>query len=239
MEIRPAMPSGGKSTTIGSKPHEQHGCEIMAAASSTSRIIEEAAPGYIYTPFVILIDTAEKSPFAFDGIRARSFIDKDQNLYVPRTERRWLGIGAGDYSLAGFERFCGIERKSLVDLQGTLLGWPIDISEQAAVAEWDSRRQVHRRARFKRELARLARMQCKAVVVEATLGQCLEMAPCWGVRSEAANAKYIYSTALAWMEEFPVSWIFCDDRQMAAVTTFRLLEKFWARMQKKKKREAA
>ena len=49
----------------------------------------EAGPGLVRCPFVILIDKQEKAPFSFDGLRARSFIDKDQRIYQPRTERRY------------------------------------------------------------------------------------------------------------------------------------------------------
>ena len=83
----------------------------------------DAGPGLVRCPFTILIDRQEKAPFSFAEIRARSFIDKDQRLYVPCVERRYLGVGMGDYSLAGYEGRIGIERKSLADFQGTLLGW--------------------------------------------------------------------------------------------------------------------
>ena len=63
----------------------------------------DAGPGLVRCPFTILIDRQEKAPFSFAEIRARSFIDKDQRLYVPCVERRYLGVGMGDYSLAGYE----------------------------------------------------------------------------------------------------------------------------------------
>jgi hypothetical protein len=186
-------------------------------------------------PFLILIDLAEKAPWAFDGLRSRSFIDKDMRVYVPRTERRFLGVGCGDYSIDGYGGRVGIERKSMIDFQGTLLGWE---HEQQA-GQWTI--SVDRRRRFKRELATLAAMECKAVIVEASFGECLLQAPSWGKRSSAENAKYLHSSYIAWQQEFPgVPWIFCDDRQMAAVTCFRMLEQFWARHageRRKKKRE--
>jgi hypothetical protein len=184
----------------------------------------EVAPGFIHTPFVILIDKAEKAPFAFDGLRARSFIDKDMREYLPRTERRFLGIGCGDYSLDGYEGRVGIERKSMADWQGTLLGWE---REQEA-GPWTIN--VDRRKRFKRELSTLAKMECKAVIIEASFGQCLEEVPQWGTRTAGENAKYLHATAIAWQEEFPgVPWLFCDTRELAAITCFRMLEQFWAR----------
>jgi hypothetical protein len=186
---------------------------------------------FVNSPFTVLIDTAEKAPYSFADIRARSFIDKDMRLYVPKTERRFLGVGCGDYSLDGFTGRCGIERKSMVDFQGTLLGWK---HEADAGGGWSI--DVDRRARFKRELKTLAEFECKAIVVEATLPQCLEHAPEWGKRSAAENSKYLFSTYLAWAEEFPgVPWFFLEDRRMAEVTTLRILEKYWARMSKKRR----
>ena len=192
----------------------------------------DAGPGLVRCPFTILIDRQEKAPFSFAEIRARSFIDKDQRLYVPCVERRYLGVGMGDYSLAGYEGRIGIERKSLADFQGTLLGW----ERKTEAGEWTV--STDRRARFKRELKTLAAMQAKAVVVEASLGDCLEQAPAWGVRDSAVNAKYLFSTYLAWVEEFPgVPWIFMPDRRMAEIACFRILEKFWARMAKERRQQ--
>mgnify|MGYP000896174624 CR=1 FL=1 len=194
----------------------------------------EAGPGLVRTPFVILIDKAEKNPFQFRGITARSFIDPDQRLYIPRTEPRYLGIGMGDYSLDGCQQQVAVERKSLEDFQGTLLGWPRDVSERSVACEWDARRCVCRRARFKRELARLSRMLAAAVVVEAPLGECLDLAPCWGKRSSEENKKYLLATYLSWSNTFRTPWHFCADRSMAEVVTLRILEKFWDNNRKKK-----
>lgn len=194
----------------------------------------EIAPGFVRTPFTILIDKAEKAPFTFEGIRSRSFVDKDMRIYAPQTERRFLGIGCGDYCLDGYIGRIGIERKSMVDFQGTLLGW----RREAEAGPWTI--DVDRRARFKRELKTLAEFECKAVVVEATLGQCLVDAPEWGKRSAAENSKYLFSTYLSWIEEFPrVPWVFADDRRMAEITTLRILEKYWARMAKERRNERA
>lgn len=188
--------------------------------------LEEAGPGLVRSPFTVLVDKAEKAAFTFDGIEARSFIDKDQRRYLVRTERRYLGIGQGDYSLAGFEGRVAVERKSMDDFQGTLLGWPVDLDTAAASG---GRREIDRRGRFKSELRKLQAMEARAVVVEATLGDCLRLCSAWGVRTATENAKYLYATYLSWSQQFRVPWIFCDDRRMAEVTTLRLLEHFWDR----------
>lgn len=197
--------------------------------------LSEAGPDLVHCPFTILIDKQEKAPFSFDGLRARSFVDKDMRQYLPKTERRFLGIGMGDYSILGYEGRVAIERKSMADWQGTLLGWRHEV-ESAGGAGWSI--DVDRRARFKRELGKLAAMECKAVVIEASFGECLSNAPSWGVRTSAENAKYLHSTYIAWQQEFPgVPWIFCDDRRMAEITTFRILEQYWARHAGERRRQ--
>lgn len=189
----------------------------MATAELT-----DAGAGLVRCPFTILIDTAEKSPFTFDGIRARSFVDKDLRRYVVRTERRYLGIGMGDYSIDGLEGRVAIERKSVQDFQGTLLGWPSD-----AETAGSNGRQIDRRGRFKTELIKLSHMQFKAVVVEGTLEECLDTVKSWGTRTADENAKYLWSTYLSWSQRYRVPWYFCAGKQTAAVTAFRIMEKAW------------
>jgi hypothetical protein len=190
----------------------------------------EINAAFVRTPFIILIDKAEKAPWGFDGITARSFIDKDQRKYTPRTERRYLGIGNGDYSLNLFQDRIAIERKSPEDFQGTLLGWPqkIEEAEGEELAKL-SRKPIDRRGRFKSELRKLQALECRAVVVEASLAECINSVPQWGTRSAEENAKYLYSTFLSWSQQFRVPWYFCDDRRLAEVTAFRIMEQFWDR----------
>lgn len=190
----------------------------------------DAGPFFVRTPFTILIDKAEKNPFGFTDIRSRSFIDKDQRHYLPRTEPRYLGIGMGDYSLDGYQDRIAIERKSLADFQGTLLGWE---KKPDTDEPWDTTGAPDRRARFKRELAKLAAMECSAIVVEASLSDVLNYAPEWGKRTASENAKYLLSTTIAWQQEFRgVPWLFMEDRRLAEITAFRILEQWWAREQR-------
>ncbi len=192
----------------------------------------DAGPFYVRTPFLILVDKAEKTPWEFTDIRSRSFVDKQQRDYLPRTEPRYLGIGMGDYSLDGYQGRIAIERKSMADFQGTLLGWKKEIDESGNLDEWDTRGSVDRRKRFKNELAKLAAMECSAVVVEASIGDVLEQAPQWGKRTREENAKYLLSTAIAWQQEFRgVPWLFLSDRRMAEVVALRILEQWWSREQ--------
>ena len=82
----------------------------------------------------ILIDTREQAPFTFQGY------DVD-----PETAT----LLVGDYSLPGFQDRAAVERKSLNDLIGCLMGKD--------------------RERFERELARGRHYDLFAVVVEASL----------------------------------------------------------------------
>ena len=81
----------------------------------------------------ILIDTREQAPFTFKG-------------YDVAPETATLPVG--DYSLPGFQDWAAVERKSLNDLIGCLMGKD--------------------RERFERELARGRHYDLFAVVVEAT-----------------------------------------------------------------------
>jgi len=82
----------------------------------------------------LIQDTREQAPFTFTGYACE---------VVAGT------IPTGDYSLAGLVDRCAVERKSLDDLLGCLMG-----------SGWE---------RFERELARAAGLECFAVVVEASM----------------------------------------------------------------------
>lgn len=208
----------------------------MASARNNMPIptnIIEIAPGIVHMPFTILIDTAEKHPWEFANLTARSFIDKDMRKYAIKTEIRYLGVGMGDYSIDLFQDRIAIERKSMEDFQGTLLGWPHDISDLKVKKTWNPQKSIHRRGRFKAELRKLQALECKAVIIEAPLGRCIAEMEQWGVRSAEENGKYLHATYISWQQQFRVPFIFCDDRRLAEVTAFRILEQFWDRHRSK------
>lgn len=183
--------------------------------SSPSPVIEP-----FVVPFVILVDTAESQPFTFDGLRADA--NKDSRPLVVRT--RWQLLGRyphslGDYSIDGLEGRVHVERKSLEDAQGTVLGWD---------SEYDRRNELPgRRERFEKELDNLSKVDAAMVVVEATLGDCLRYMPGWGKKSAALNAKIFMRSVLAYQQDYRVPWCFCDGRRLAEIATFRFLERFW------------
>ena len=136
-------------------------------------------------PLSILVDSREQRPFAFAGYSATV------TTVTPE---------AGDYSVAGFGRRIGIERKSLQDLVGCLSG------------EQD---------RFERELARLRGYDSAAVVVEE---------PAAALRqhryASRLDARAAWQPVLAFTQRFRVPFIFCADRADAETVTFDLLRHY-------------
>lgn len=149
-------------------------------------------------PRTVLIDTREQAPYPFDTIPA----DREHGggFWRVRTER--LALPSGDYSLDGYAAAVAVERKSLADLYGTV---------------------GQGRDRFIRELERLNEMTFAAVVVEAEWSEVLGDPPPF----TRLSPRTVYRSVLAWQQRFPrVHWWTCPGRDMAEVTTFRILERF-------------
>ena len=170
------------------------------------------------TPFTILIDADEKQPFSFQGMRADA--NQKYRPLIVRTKRKHLGDTKGDYSIEGLEDWAHVERKSMSDCQSTVLGWGGG------------------RDRFERTLEYLAELPCGAVVIEATIGQTIEQMPAHGSKTVEQNRKSFYRTVLAWEIDYRVPFLFCDDRRLAEVTTFRILERQWRHKHAERKRAA-
>lgn len=178
----------------------------------TAKIRSSAAP--LESPFVILVDSAEKSPFAFATLRADAA--QLHRPLVVRTIRRHLRLPSTrlsiDYSVEGYETVVGIERKSHEDFCNTLAG-------------------KHRR-RFEQKLAIVnATFAHFAVVVEAEWSVILFEPPAFS----AAVPKTLWRTVLAWVVRYPrVHWFFLPNRPLAEKATYRILERFWREMEAKK-----
>lgn len=145
---------------------------------------------------VILVDTREQHPFTFDGY------DVEKRFHC-------LGNNRGDYSIHGFQGRISIERKSMEDAQGTILGWGA------------------RRENFLKELEFLSTIEFGSVVVESSFEAMLAESPEWGEKTAEENRKIMFRQVLAWQQDFKVPWIFCDSRRLAETTTFRLLQRFF------------
>lgn len=161
----------------------------------------------IVSPFTVLIDEQEKLPFTFQGLLGYS-ADQSRPIIV-RTKRKSLGPSHGDYSLEGLEGECHIERKSMQDAIGTLLGWN------------------DRRRRFENTLEFLASCWTSAVVVECTFGQLLLNVDSHGKKSKQENQRSLLGTVLAYQNDYSVAWHFCDTRKLAETVTFRLMQRCW------------
>jgi hypothetical protein len=170
----------------------------------------------IVCPFTVLVDSDEKQPFTFTGIRADA--NKQHRPLIIRTASKHLGNSHGDYSIEGLEGWVHIERKAESDVQGTVLGWG------------------DRRDRFVRTLEYLAELPSSAVIVECTLLQAITSIRDTPNKTAKENQKIFYRQVVAWMDDYRVPWVFCDDRRFAEVTTFRWLERQWRKRTAEAKR---
>jgi ERCC4-type nuclease len=98
-------------------------------------------------------------------------------------------LPAGDYSVAGLENIVAVERKSLDDFVSTV---------------------IHSRARFRKELRKLAEYRAACVVVEAGLLEVL----LHRYRGDA-HPNAVVGSALSIILDFRVPVFFCSNRQAA------------------------
>lgn len=146
---------------------------------------------------IIIVDTREQKPYDFACI-------------VPRPAVEVATLGAGDYSLKGFEDQVAIERKSLIDAFGTF---------------------GNGRKRFERELERLAKLRFAAVIIEADWDTIVLRPP---ARSQL-QPKTVVSSIAAWCQRYQVHFWTCPNRAFAEKYTFRLLERFWKDREKERR----
>lgn len=187
--------------------HLKH-TRVGGATLGNEEISDDVDRGVI-CPFTVLIDTAEQHPFTFQGFYADA-ADKHRPLVVA-TEFTALGRhpdSLGDYSLSAGCGRCHVERKSLQDAHGTILGW-------------DGRRE-----RFERELENLSQIEAGLVVVESSFCDLIRLAPARGKRTAAQNAKALFRSVIAFQQDFRVPWQFCENRRLAEQVTFRWLERW-------------
>jgi hypothetical protein len=161
----------------------------------------------VMCPFTILIDSQEKLPFTFAGLTADSK-DDSRPIIVP-TKRQSLGPSHGDYSIDGHEGQVHIDRKSVDDCIGTVLGWG------------------DRRDQFQRTLQYLGGCQVSAIVVEGSFGACIKECRETKGKTKAENQRTFHRQVLAWQQDFAVPWIFCDTTRFAEKTTFQILRRYF------------
>lgn len=174
------------------------------------------------TPFTILIDSAEQFPFTFTEIRGDA--DKHRVTWDVQTRIANLGRGLtslGDYSLADYEAVVGVERKSVSDLQSTLLGYG----------------DGHRN-RFEQELKNLSQIAASMVVVEGSFEQVISDIQPRGTKTKAQLTKNLFRSVLAMAQDYRVHIHFAGSRRLAELSCFRFLERFYEKREAEKRKAA-
>jgi len=142
---------------------------------------------------IILADTREQIPYSFT---------------------RWpvsvqtASLTTGDYSLPGFEDKAAIERKSLDDLIGCLMG--------------------KNRERFERELCRARSYELFAVVIEANLFQILNKN-----YHSVMNPDAVLQSIVAFHVRYKIPFLFAGDRIGGEYLTYSLLQKYLYEIEKR------
>jgi DNA excision repair protein ERCC-4 len=133
----------------------------------------------------ILIDTREQAPFTFKG-------------YDVEPETATLPVG--DYSLPGFQDSAALERKSLNDLIGCLMGKDRD--------------------RFERELARGRHHDLFMVVVEASLADVSQGRYRSDIKPQAA-----LQSIITFQVRYRIPFVWAGNRTGAEYMTYSFLAK--------------
>lgn len=127
---------------------------------------------------------------------------REQRPYhFPGDEVAVRTLHTGDYSIEGYEDRICIERKSLQDAYQSL---------------------GRERARFEREMQRMARIDYAAVVIEATLQEFLR-----GPAFTRMHPKAAVASILGWSVKYGIHVFFAGDRTHGNALTRELLRKFY------------
>jgi DNA excision repair protein ERCC-4 len=142
---------------------------------------------------MILIDSREQHPYLFDN--------KDLNTQV-------AALPIGDYSIQGFQDRVAVERKTLDDLVGCLVG--------------------KNRDRFERELQKGRYLDLFVVVVEASMND---------IRSGAYRSDMkphaVLQSIIAFQIRYGTSFIFAGSRAGGEYITLSLLQKYLYEIEKR------
>lgn len=155
---------------------------------------------HVACPFVVAVDSREQHPWSFRGL----FSDSSAGNLPLAVMSKVVTLPTADYSIVGFESRITVERKSLGDAFSTF---------------------THDRERWLRELERMAEFASAHVVIEGGWDAVIQ-----GPLKDGGTkiGKTVYRSILAWSQRFPnVHWWPMPSREIAEVTAFRLLERFW------------
>ena len=140
--------------------------------------------------FIIAIDTREQRPYDFKNIKPES----------PKVVTQTLKTG--DYSLVGLENKVCVERKSLVDIFGSIGAG---------------------RARFEREMIRMSEIQYAVLVIESSLSSIFVNPP----RHTKMNPKSVFRTLIAWSQRYNIHVWPMWNRDAAEKVTYLILKRFY------------
>ena len=142
--------------------------------------------------FIIIIDTREQLPFDFQEIT---------------TERKILKTG--DYSIKGLEDKICVERKSLIDLFGSV---------------------GNGRKRLEAEFKRMSKFDYAALVIESSLSNIFVNPPS---RSKM-NPKAVFRTLISWSVKYNVCVWPMWNREAAERVTYLILKRYYDEYKNKK-----
>ena len=144
---------------------------------------------------IILTDTREQLPYSFDRWPI---------------EIQTAGLPTGDYSLSGFENQIAVERKSLNDLIGCLIG--------------------KNRVRFEKELTHARQYELFAVVIEADFFQIANKN-----YHSVMNPDAVLQSITAFYIRYKIPFLFCGNRSGAEYMIYSLLQKYLYEIEKRYK----
>ena len=136
----------------------------------------------------IAIDTREQRPLEFEWLSER------------------VTLATGDYSIIGYEDQIAIERKSLTDLDSTV---------------------IHNRDRFERELERFRSIPFKCIVVESDMRKLFLKS-----RRGQAHPMSIIGLCLAYQIDYDIPFLFSSTREIAAKVVLSFLHRAYKRLPK-------
>ena len=153
---------------------------------------------FLTTPFRVIVDTREQTPYLFHDLEVKR--GKKKFPLVVLTDKKKLDTG--DYSIEGHEDKVTIERKSFEDAMSTFT-------------------QGH--ARFERELDRLQEMQWSAILLEFEWSRIFRIHS-----DRSINPRAIDGMIHAWAQRFPsVHWFWRPGRLQAEKAAVNILRRYW------------
>jgi ERCC4-type nuclease len=140
--------------------------------------------------FTIIIDTREQRPYTF------------QNIKPEPPETIIQGLTTGDYSVAELESRICVERKSMVDLFGSV---------------------GKGRARFECEMERMNKFDYAALVIESDLSSIFVNPPAWS----KMHPKVVFRTIISWSQRYNVYVWPMWNRESAERVTYLILKRYY------------